>query len=205
MELKRAAELVICSLLREQLSDLTFLPNKGGGDDVTPIWITAHLYKNGEILRATDLTKKQAIVVVTGGTSTTEPAFDDVIGSLFSGPPDFQTISNLAISKAVDEGTPLPPFATVQISGEKTMAQQDTDYLRGVLRWVTRADATNIVSHSQNFKRIYNAMISLGGGYDLMRGLMVHGIDVTGTSEYVDAARQARGDIINFTMGVSHH
>jgi hypothetical protein len=127
------------------------------------------------------------------------------VGELFSGPPDYKTIAPIAvIAPSEDSGAPMPPYAAVQIEdGEKMFHQEETSYLRGALRWVTRADSTNVEEHSQNFKRIYNAFSDLGSGYDFMRRITVHGIDVTSTTDYYDEARQAHGDVILFTMGAS--
>lgn len=206
MELKRAAELVLCDLLKEQLSDLIFLPHKGGGGDPTPIWRANFDYELGDILRPTNLAYVHAVVIEAAGNSgPTQPAFSDTVGELFTGPPNYRTIAPLAVAaKPVDSGSPMPPFATIQIEdGEKTVSYEETDLLKGKLRWLTRADSSNVVTHSLNFKRIYDAMSQIGYGYDYLRRINVHGVDIYSTSDYVDEARQAHGDVINFTMGVS--
>lgn len=205
MELKRAAELCLCSLLTEALSDLLFLPSRGGGDDLTVDWQPTNLYRVGDVIRPTNHSLLQAVVVIVGGTSgSSEPAFDDVIGNTYGSAPTYQTISSLAVATEVDSGNPEPPFCVISIDeGEKTMATEETDYLQGTLVWVTRADNTNVVDHSTNFKRIYDALCNIGSGYDIMRRLMVHGVDVGKTDEFVDSKRQAHGDTISFTMGVS--
>ena len=205
MELKRAAELVLCDLLKEACNDLVFLPHKGGGNDPTPVWQPSFYYKLGDILRPTNLALTHAVVIEAPGTSTTEPAFSDTVGELFTGPPDYKTIAPLAIPpKPVDSGAPMPPLATIQITdGERTISYEETSFLKGKLRWVTRHSSTNVVTHSQNFKRIYNALGEIGFGYDFLRRINVHGVDITSTEDWVDEVRDAHGDTIYFTMGVS--
>ncbi len=207
MELKRAAELCIVSLLKEALTDLVFYPAKGGGDDVTPDWLPNHLYVTGDVLRPTDHDLVQAVVVTAGANSgNTEPAFDDVIGNIYGGitEPTYQTTASLAVDAAEDSGNPEPPFGVVMIEeGDKTISYQETDILRGTVTWVTRADATNVVTHSSVFKRVYDAMTQIGSGYDIMRRLIVHGVDVGATTEFTDRERQAHGDVLHFTMAVT--
>lgn len=207
MELKRAAELCIVSLLGETLSDLSFYPGKGGGDDVTPAWKSSHIYSIGDILRPTNHSLIHVVVVTASANSgPTEPAFDDVIGNTYGGmaEPTYQTTASLSVDTAEDSGNPEPPFGVVMIEeGEKTISYQETDILHGTVTWVTRADTENVVTHSGDFKRIYDAMTQIGYGYDIMRRLMVHGVDVGVTSEFTDGARQAHGDVLHFTMAVT--
>jgi hypothetical protein len=208
MELKRAAELCICSLLTEALSDLTFYSSQGGGDDITPIWEANHAYSIGDVLRPTNLSFVHAVVITYGGNSgSTQPSFTDVLNSTYtggSGKPNYLTTHALSVSTAVDSGTPMPPFGVVWCDlAEKMMSQEETDYIRGSVVWVTRADATNIVTHSKNAKRIYDALTKIGSGYDILRRLTVHGVDVSATSEFTDEDRQAHGDTVSFSMAVT--
>jgi hypothetical protein len=205
MEIKRASELCLCSLLKELLPDLTFLPAKGGGDDVTPVWVANKDYLVGDILKSPTPGQTHVIVVINAGNSgPTPPAFDDIPGSIFTGPPDYQTTPYTIVTKIMDSGIPIPPFATIMFEpAEKTMAQEDTDLMHGILVWVTRADNTDVIYHSQSFKRIYDALQRVGNGYDIMRRLMVHGVDITNTTEFSDPEREAHGDTIEFLMGVT--
>lgn len=205
MEIKRATELCVCALLSEALPDLNFYPAKGGGDDVTPIWLANNNYSVGDILRPTDLTKIKVIVVTRMGNSgATQPLWTDVPGSTFIGPPDYLTTSIAAISTKTDSASVVPPFATVMFEpSEKTMAQEDTDIMHGVLVWVTRHDQTNVVDHSDNFKRIYDALAQIQPGYDILRRLTLHGVDITSSTEFSDGEHKAHGDVIDFTVGVT--
>lgn len=205
MELKRATELTICSLLKEALGDLVFYPSRGGGDDITPVWAASHAYKVADILRPTNTALTKAVVVTASGNSgTTEPAFDDVVGSTFIGPPDYETTAETAILTAVDAGTPTPPYGVVSIDdGEKVLAQEETNLLQGTVVWVTKADATNIVQHSKDFKRVYDAMTQIGSGYDIMRRLTIHGVDVQKTDEFTDDTKRAHGDVVSFIIAVT--
>lgn len=205
MEIKRATELCLCSLLAEALPDLKFYPAKGGGDDVTPTWQSNHDYLVGDVLRPTDATKIKVVVVTTGGNSgATEPVFDDVPGSEFSGPPDYLTTNLTAILKAEDSGSPLPPFATIMFEpSERTIGYEDTDLMHGILVWVTRHDRENVVDHSRDFKRIYDALAAIEPGYDILRRLTVHGVDISESTEFSDTEREAHGDVINFLVGVT--
>lgn len=205
MEIKRAAELSLCALLREALPDLAFFPAKGGGDDVTPTWQSNHDYSVGDVLRPTNLALTKAVVInVAGNSGATEPSFDDVPGSIITGPPDYETTNELAVSTAADTGYPKAPFAAIMFEpAEKMISYEDTDLLHGLLVWVTRADETNVVTHSKDVKRIYDALQRIGAGYDIMRRIVVHGVDITSTSEFDDNERQAHGDTIEFLMGVT--
>lgn len=205
MEIKRATELCLCALLKEALPDIAFYPAKGGGDDITPTWQPAHDYQIGDVLRPTDLTKTKVVVVTFNGNSgATEPAFDDVVGSVFSGPPDYVTTNIPVTSSKIDSSNVIPPFATIMFEpSEKTMGQEDTDVMHGVLIWVTKYDQTNVVDHSRNFQRIYDALSKIEPGYDIIRRLMVHGVDILSSSEFTDGERGAHGDVIDFTAGVT--
>lgn len=205
MEIKRATELCLCSLLKEALPDIAFYPAKGGGDDVTPVWQSNHDYSVGDILRPTDLTKTKLIVVtVAGNSGPTQPAFNDVVGSTFVGPPNYQTTSIQAVSQKADAANVIPPFATIMFEpSEKTLAQEDTDIMHGVLVWVTQHEQTNVVEHSTNFKRIYDALSQIQPGYDILRRLTLHGVDISSSTEFTDGDHEAHGDVIDFIAGVT--
>lgn len=205
MEIKRATELVLCSLLKEKLSDLNFYPSKGGGDDITSVWQPNHNYKAGDVLRPSNLSLIHAIVVTVGGDSGgIEPAFTDIPGSVITGIPDYLTLVDLATSTPVDTGNPLPPFAAVMCEpSEKTMGQEDTDIMHGSLVWVTKHSQTDVVTHSQNFKRIYDALSNIGSGYDILRRIIIHGVDISGTNDFTDPTKEAHGDVIEFVVGVT--
>jgi hypothetical protein len=205
MELKRATELTICSLLKEALPDLSFYPAKGGGDDVTPTWQSNHDYQVGDILRPTNSAFIHMVVVTVGGNSgPTEPAFTDVIGSQITGIPTYLTTAETIVSAKADSANVIPPFATVMFEpSEKTMGQEDTDIMHGILVWVTRQEVTNVVDHSGNFKRIYDALSQIEPGYDIKRRITVHGVDISSSTEFSDGEREAHGDVIEFIVGIT--
>jgi hypothetical protein len=209
MEIKRATELVLCDLLTEALPDLTFFPSKGGGDDVTPIWLPNHYYMVGDVLRPSNLTMVHAVVISAAGTSgPTEPAFTDVPDSIIPGPPTYFTVHELAVSVPVDTGYPIPPFAAVLCEpSEKMISYEDTNIMSGSLLWITKFEthvpASNVVYHSQNAKRIYDALKSITSGYDILRRLTIHGVDISGTNDFTDSERNAHGDVIEFVVAVT--
>lgn len=136
MEIKRAAELTLCSLLNAGLTGLKFRPSKGIPSDPTPV----------------------------------------------------------------------PPFGVVIVDrAEKTLAREKVHIVSGQAIWITRADATNSETHSDTFQDIYNFLIELDpdSGYDPETDIIVHGITVLSTGQYTDEARQAHGDIVIFSMGVT--
>jgi len=105
-----------------------------------------------------------------------------------------------------DGGTtlPRPPFGAIWIdNAEKTIGYQRTYMLTGTVVWVTRESVTDVADQSDTVQQIYNAILTIGAGADPIHSLMVHGIDIATMDEFSDAERQAHGDTISFTMGVS--
>lgn len=100
---------------------------------------------------------------------------------------------------------PRPPFGAIWITAaEKTMAQQRTWLLSGNVVWVTRETKDDVADHSDTVKQIYNAILSIvTPGADPVHSLIVHGIDIAAVDEFSDTDRQAHGDTIAFTMGVT--
>jgi len=111
-----------------------------------------------------------------------------------------------------DGGTtlPRPPFGAIWIeNAEKTMAQQKTYMLSGVVVWVTRAGTTDVSDETDTVKQIYDAMILIdqlirvGESADPTHSLIIHGLDISMVDEFSDPERLAHGDTISFTMGAS--
>lgn len=99
---------------------------------------------------------------------------------------------------------PRPPFGAVWIdNAEKTMGQQRTYMLTGTVVWVSRETKDDVADQADTVQQIYNAILGIGSGADPIHSLMVHGIDIASMDEFSDADRQAHGDTISFTMGVS--
>jgi hypothetical protein len=108
-----------------------------------------------------------------------------------------------------DGGTskPVPPFGVIWIDdAEKTHSDQKCYILNGTIVWISRAGipkGPDISEHSDDVRLVYDAISNIGSGTDVDRSLIVHGIDVGKVNEFSDEARQAWGDTISFTMGVS--
>lgn len=106
-----------------------------------------------------------------------------------------------------DEGgvtLPRPPFGAIWIdNAEKTMGQQNTYLLSGSVVWVSRESKDDVVDQSDTVKQIHNALLEIGTGVDPIHNIMVHGLDIGLVNEFNDNERQAHGDVISFTMGVS--
>lgn len=99
---------------------------------------------------------------------------------------------------------PRPPFGAIWIdNAEKTVSYERTYILSGTVVWVTRAGITDVSDHSDEVRQIYNAMLSIGSGADPDQSLIVHGLDISLVNEFTDSDRQAHGDTISFTMGVT--
>lgn len=102
---------------------------------------------------------------------------------------------------------PIPPFSVIWIDdAEKTLPNDKVYLLEGTVVFVSRAaqpDGIDVTEHSDDVRQIYDAMLKIGRGVDVERSLIVHGIDVSKINEYTDSERQAWGDTISFTMGVS--
>lgn len=108
-----------------------------------------------------------------------------------------------------DGGTtkPVPPFGVIWIDdAEKTHSNEKCYILTGTIVWISRAGipkGPDISEHSDDVRLVYNAVSTIGSGTDVDRSLIIHGIDVSKVNEFSDAERQAWGDTISFTMGVS--
>lgn len=102
---------------------------------------------------------------------------------------------------------PKPPFGAIWIeNAEKTIAYERTYLLSGIVAWITRAEAKlggDVAEHSDAVQQIYNALLTIDGGADPDRSLIVHGLDISLVNEFSDTDRQAHGDTISFTMGVT--
>lgn len=99
---------------------------------------------------------------------------------------------------------PRPPFGAIWIdNAEKTMGQERTYMLTGTVVWVSRETKDDVSDQSDTVQQIYNAILTITNGADPIHSLMVHGIDIANMDEFSDADRQAHGDTISFTMGVS--
>lgn len=102
---------------------------------------------------------------------------------------------------------PKPPFGAIWIdNAENTLPGLKTYFLTGTIVWVSRADAKtggDILDHADAVGQIYDAILKIGSGEDVERGLIVCGIDITSLNEFTDSDRQAHGDTISFTMGVN--
>lgn len=119
--------------------------------------------------------------------------------------PDF----NFYPSKGGDDDggvtLPRPPFGAVWIdNAEKTVSYNKTWMLTGTVVWVSRETKDDVSDQSDTVQQIYNAILAIETpGADPIHSLMVHGIDIATTDEFSDTDRQAHGDTISFTMGVS--
>lgn len=102
---------------------------------------------------------------------------------------------------------PKPPFGAIWIdNAENTLPHAQTYLLTGTIVWVTRAEAKisgDIAEHSDAVKQISDALQRIGVGADVERNLIICGIDIFATDEFIDDDRQAHGDTIAFTMGVN--
>lgn len=172
---------------------------------MTPAWQAVHSYQVGEILRPSNPSFIHAVVINADGISgSTEPPFDDVVGSVITGPPDYLTLSELSLKTSEDSGNPIPPFAAVLCEpSEKTVSYEDTNIMHGSVIWVTKHGVTNVVEHSTNAKRIYDVLKSITSGYDMLRRITIHGLDIAATNDFTDHERDAHGDVIEFVVGVS--
>ena len=99
---------------------------------------------------------------------------------------------------------PRPPFGAIWIdNAEKTIGYERTYLLTGNVVWVSRESKNDVADQSDTVTQIYNAILTITNGADPDRSLMVHGIDISTVNEFNDAERQAHGDVITFTMGVT--
>jgi hypothetical protein len=99
---------------------------------------------------------------------------------------------------------PDPPFAAVMCEpSEKMIAYEDTNILHGTVIWVVRWQQENVATHSDNFKRIYDALGSFRTFTHPGYGIHIHGLDISGTDDFIDNERSAHGDIIDFVIGVT--
>jgi len=99
---------------------------------------------------------------------------------------------------------PRPPFGAIWIdNAEKTIGYERTYLLTGNVVWVSRESKNDVADQSDTVTQIYNAILTITNGADPDHSLIVHGIDVSTVNEFNDAERQAHGDVITFTMGVT--
>jgi len=99
---------------------------------------------------------------------------------------------------------PRPPFGAIWIdNAEKTIGYERTYMLTGTVVWVSRETKDDVADQSDTVQQIYNAMLTITNGADPIHSLIVHGLDISTMDEFSDSDRQAHGDTISFTMGVT--
>jgi len=99
---------------------------------------------------------------------------------------------------------PRPPFGAIWIdNAEKTIGYEKTYMLTGTVVWVSRETKDDVADQSDTVQQIYNAMLTITNGADPIHSLIVHGLDISTMDEFSDSDRQAHGDTISFTMGVT--
>lgn len=118
--------------------------------------------------------------------------------------PDLQFFPSKGGSATENTGFPDPPFAAVLCEpAQKTISYEDTNLIQCALIWVTKWQQENVAVHSDNFKRIYDALNSFTSFTDTNYGIHIHGLDISGTDDFIDNERSAHGDIIDFVVGVT--
>lgn len=99
---------------------------------------------------------------------------------------------------------PRPPFGAIWIEdADKTIGYEKTYLLGGNIVWISREGVTDVADQSDTVQQIYSAVMQIQSQTDNLHQLLVHGIDVATVNEFTDTDRQAHGDVISFTMGVS--
>ena len=83
------------------------------------------------------------------------------------------------------------------------MATEDTWLIPVTALYVTHLDDTNVITHSQNFKRIYDALRFLERGADAEQAIVVHGLDIVSTDELKDEDERSHADTITLTLAVT--
>lgn len=204
IEPKRATELVLCDLLKEELPDFAFFPSRGGGNETTPDWEPNHAYLVGDTIRPTDHGLLNAVVVTTEGTSdASEPAFDDVVDATYSSTEvEYRTINEEAVVVPVDAAGVEPPVGVVTITKASLIAD-DTWAMEGEVEWITSIDRETVSASSQDAQKVLAALNGIDRGYDEYRHIMVHGFNVTGTEESSDEEHQGRSDKFMFVLGIT--
>ena|SRR6266404_570021 len=102
------------------------------------------------------------------------------------------------------EAGPVPPFGIVNIEeAEKTHPLSRTWQLKGSVIWVTKLEATTAPDHASTVKLIEEALLAITGGYDTLRSMRVHGLEIENVSDFDDQERRSHGDVLTFSMGVS--
>lgn len=204
IEPKRATELVLCDLLKEEMPGYSFFPSRGGGNEATPDWEPNHYYLVGDIVRPTDHLLLNAVVVTVEGTSdASEPAFDDIVDATYVGSEvEYRTINEEAVEVPVDAAGVEPPVGVVTIT-KASLIGDNTWAMEGEVEWITSIDRETVSASSQDAQRVFSALSQIDRGYDEYRHIMVHGFAVTGTEESSDEERQGRGDKFLFVLGMT--
>lgn len=98
-----------------------------------------------------------------------------------------------------------PPYCEVAVDGapEKVLAQESTWTVRVALGYLSHIDETDTPAHSATVRAIYEALGTLGRGYQAAQQLVVHGIDIESTDTFSDDQSQIHGDVFNLVLGVS--
>lgn len=98
---------------------------------------------------------------------------------------------------------PEPPFGVVIIDDTSQTLSGDVWMMHGHIVWVTSMDREGVIQASQEARSINEALKTFPSGFDSTHNLIVHGFDIDATDEFSDNDRQARGDTLAFSIGVT--
>jgi hypothetical protein len=103
----------------------------------------------------------------------------------------------------------IPPFVVVEAQGSEELRADFFDHNENIwqmnvaIGYVTELTDTLPIDHSQNLRKVLEAISGILPGYDADHKFRLHGIDILGTDDFEDPAKQARGDIITVVIGCS--
>jgi hypothetical protein len=125
-------------------------------------------------------------------------------GVLAATMPDVKFFPSKGGSDTEDESVLEPPYGVFAAGdAERMMAGEDTWLIPITALYVTHMDDTDVVTHSANFRRIYDALKSVEHGVKPDQGIVVHGMDIHGTDEARDEDERSHADTIALVLAVS--